>query len=1050
MSSQRKKPRVEQLEQRNLLSATAQMLGTELLIRGTAGDDVGIVRYDEQNQLAVSIGEFTSTFPLNAVQHLTFFGLSGNDSFDNQTSLPLTALGGSGNDTLKGGQANDEIYGDEAFVAGGALNLADLNNVRNQFSQLTVSSRNGGDLNNDGVVDLADLNLLRNDFGNALPALSNGGVDTIYGFDGDDVIHGEGGNDELNGGAGADLVVGGLGADSLAGEDGDDVIIGEELDIPPNNNDRFKPGLGENVVIGELTTLTGQGNIVGGNEFALSLTSSSPTYINFVPHFNGSGWSSDTVEVIENVLDYLESIFVASYVGERIDVSFTFGTPSSKTAVASASPTSQVESPRGLMPIALANHLANEDRTGELLFGIPLGSSGIALPEIQVTIGPLFSGYDARYQQNTLIHEIGHGLGIFDGRTEVPGRWVYSTKYPLGKRIPGHISYPETVFTSYVVTSTGKRYSSDPEDLWDGVDGTDDVRLLWDGPLGRGTEIFAESPTPGRDLIGSNMSHLADPGLLMYYAVNGVIEFGYREMGILADMGWTIYDTPDLFEGAAGDKPVVTGDFNGDGRDDVAVGFANLTGGRATNPVEMGMVAILMSNSSGMGKTPLWWTQGGTGYFGARGNAERGDHFGAVLATGDFNGDGYDDLAIGVPDEDVGSTVDAGAVNIIYGSSTGLIRADVIIDQGGGQNFGDIAGAPEAGDNFGTSLGVGDFNGDGFDDLVIGAPGEDVGNIANAGAVNIVFGSSSGLSPNGEFSLDQNGGSGLSDIADSSETDDAFGTSIAIGDYNGDGFDDLAVGVPGEDVSNLQNAGGVNVIYGRSNGLVTTGNQAVYQSNSINFGDLEGVPEEGDAFGSSLTSGDFNGDGKADLAIGIPGEGIGELFDAGAVSVVYGSSGGLTAAGDILFHQDGGLGDIVGSTEVGDQFGTSLSSGDFNGDGYFDLAVGVPREDVGNKRDAGAVNIVYGSAAGLSESGNSLIDQDGGLAYSGDPHGVAEVSDFFGSGLAVGDLNNDGRDDLVVSIPGEDVNDAVDKGMVNSIFGGLGGLTGSGDRWYWG
>src|SRR6185436_19448383 len=140
------------------------------------------------------------------------------------------------------------------------------------------------------------------------------------------------------------------------------------------------------------------------------------------------------------------------------------------------------------------------------------------------------------------------------------------------------------------------------------------------------------------------------------------------------------------------------------------------------------------------------------------------------------------------------------------------------------------------------------------------------------------------------------------------------------------------------------------------------------------------VAEQGDAFGSFLSTGDFNGDGNDDLAVGVIGEDVGSMKDAGAVQVLYGSSIGLSATSPIAYQfwtQDST--NVTDAAEAGDFFGHSLSSGDFNGDGKDDLAIGVPREDAGRKpsalvEDAGAVHVLYGSSSGLSAT-SPIADQ---------------------------------------------------------------------------
>src|ERR687898_198232 len=369
----------------------------------------------------------------------------------------------------------------------------------------------------------------------------------------------------------------------------------------------------------------------------------------------------------------------------------------------------------------------------------------------------------------------------------------------------------------------------------------------------------------------------------------------------------------------------------------------------------------------------------------------------------DFNNDGSEDLAVGVPFESVGSIESAGAVNVLYGSAGGLSGAGSQLFT---QDTPGVPGAAEDFDQFGAALAAGDFNGDGFTDLAVGAPGESVGAIEAAGAVNVLYGSAGGLSGAGSqlFTQDTAG------VPSAAEDFDFFGFALAAGDFDNDVFADLAAGAPVESVGAIESAGAVNVLYGSAGGLSGAGSQLFTQ-------DTAGVPsaaEDFDQFGAALAAGDFNGDGFTDLAVGAPGESVGAIEAAGAVNVLYGSAGGLSGAGSQLFTQD--TAGVPSAAEDFDFFGFALAAGDFDNDGFADLAVGAPFESVGAIEAAGAVNVLYGSAGGLSGAGSQLFTQD----TAGVPS-AAEDFDFFGFALAAGDVDNDGFADLAVGAPFESV-----------------------------
>ena len=280
---------------------------------------------------------------------------------------------------------------------------------------------------------------------------------------------------------------------------------------------------------------------------------------------------------------------------------------------------------------------------------------------------------------------------------------------------------------------------------------------------------------------------------------------------------------------------------------------------------------------------------------------------GAGKVQADFNGDGYADLVAGAtnPDDEDGDT---GMAVIFYGSASGLTTA--------GRQQIEATDLPGVGvdDRFSPSSYVaGDFNGDGASELAIADNNGNVGNVNQAGVVYVIPGSATGLKVSQAKAWSQ----ATSGVPGAPEPGDVFGSSIAAADFGGGPEIDLAIGVRGElrGKDKLRPSGMVHVLYGTSRGLSASGDQVWTQ-------DSPGVPgkaEGGDSFGDQLAAGDFDGKNKADLAIGVPFENVGDDEDAGAVTVIYSSSKKLSGKGSQGWSQASS--GISGTTEYRDYFG---------------------------------------------------------------------------------------------------------------------------------
>ncbi|MET8324819.1 FG-GAP and VCBS repeat-containing protein [Streptomyces sp. NPDC005181] len=428
----------------------------------------------------------------------------------------------------------------------------------------------------------------------------------------------------------------------------------------------------------------------------------------------------------------------------------------------------------------------------------------------------------------------------------------------------------------------------------------------------------------------------------------------------------------------------------------------------------------------------------------------------------DFNGDGHRDFVmLG------GSYGKDGRVTIVYGTSTGPgTRVQTIHQDSPG-----IPGAVEEGDSWGFAATTADLDRDGYADLVVASPGEKVGDIAMRGGLTVIWGGAKGLAAGTVFHspvAPEYPGSG-----------DQFGLDVTAGDFDGDGDQDLAAisqsqaGVvllkgpftrTGGD-GGRQSLGGGHGYLNASQlaaGRVTAdtatdlyvigddladGDQdlrAFFHRGGGDFTRLAGevrVPDDAghQMGGGPITAiGDFDKDGYGDLAIGRGYER--PDGERGYVMVQYGgATGPNTARKPVKFTQN--TAGVPGASENEDYFGAAIAAGDVNGDGYADLAIGAPGEDLAGKRQAGMVTVLLGRAGGLSGTGAKAYDQNtSGIA------GAVENDDYFGRNLKLTDYTRDGRADLMV-----DTNDWLDNtrsGLVHMLKGSTSGTTGTGSKSY--
>ncbi len=432
-----------------------------------------------------------------------------------------------------------------------------------------------------------------------------------------------------------------------------------------------------------------------------------------------------------------------------------------------------------------------------------------------------------------------------------------------------------------------------------------------------------------------------------------VVELGNSDrMRVYRGLPWTVGTDPSsAFIAQTVTTPsfsnaVVSGDFNGDGIDEVALGNRSGGSGLSTG----GHVSIMQRSAGGAWSVQQTIRQGTGGYLGLD---EAGDEYGFSLATGDFNGDGFDDLAIGArgeaPDTPP-SPSGSGAVHVVYGSSSGLTGAGdrIFLPSSIG-----LVVASGTAFRMGAAVAAGDFNGDGEDDLAVGASNVPCGaSPGGVGAVGVLFGSPANGLVSTDSQLFQPGSDGMTG---SCATSDNFGATLAAGrftvllPYHG-----LVIGASLSDVAGVSGAGEIHLLRGGSSGLTTVGAQA------ISLADIPGAtPATNGQFGTQVAIGSLRAL-RVSVVVSSQLETVDGQPEAGAVRILHkptlGTSAFSTSQGE-RWTASTRLG--VGAPMAGDRFGTSMAIGDFNGDDRSDLVIGVPNRDDGADTDAGGVQFLY-------------------------------------------------------------------------------------------
>ncbi len=1015
---------------------------------GTAGND-RILAIANNTAIGLVSGFGTAsgieTISANGYSGVTIAGSMTNDTFDFSavTLTGITAIdGGAGNDNITGSAAADKIIGGAG---------SDVLNGGQSGDTYLVGAGAGLDLYKDSGTTGTDVILATDDnavigfmsgFGSAsgieaINANGHAGV-TISGniaadtldfsaatLTGIAAIDAGGGGDAVTGSAGADTIIGGAGDDTLNGGQGGDTYLigaGAGFDAIKDTGTAGTDSIlatADNVVIGlqsgfgaasaiEAIGANGHAGVTIGGAGGSDTFDFSATALAGIAEIDG-GAGNDTITGSAG----------ADVIVGGADVDTLTGGGDKDTFVFNVGDTGATAGTRDL----IEDFTVGADRLDTSKFG--------ALKFIGT------AAFDGAANELHAVYDAVHDVTIVEGDTNG------DKTADFGIELSGNLALGAADFTQASLvqgqTTEGdddanELNGSPGDDTLLGLGGDDDLNGgagddtldggagndTLEGGAGNDTAVFHGNVADYQITYTFGGAFVAELGAGGGFAAlsaaggNDGVDFLLDvEHAKFADDTIDIRPEPIVAGVAAGDNAGESvagiGDINKDGYDDFIIGAPGVNGGA-------GAAYVVFGNAGGLPPALDLSSLDGTNGFVLNGVAA-GDATGfSVAGAGDVNKDGYADFIIGALDADA-PAVDSGAAYVVFGHG-GTFSADLDLSALNGSNGFKFDAGGYTKDFAGGSVGSGDFNGDGYADVLIGVDGSNIHG-ENTGAAYVVWGHAGAFPTDKPYYY-------FSEIElDGNQAYDHAGWSVSsAGDFNGDGIDDLVVGSIVAGTSGGY-TGAAYVVFGQ-HGLSSVSNLGALDGKSGVI--LAGLTPYELAGFSVSSAGDFNGDGFDDVIVSAPYADVNGT-DSGSIYVVFGHGGAFPQ--EIQLGQlDGTDGFKLQGLAAADYAGWSVSSaGDVNGDGLGDLIIGAPNAGA---QDYGAAYVLFGQADPMNATvGLGALDAKHGFWVYGDYAG-----DFAGASVsAAGDINGDGFDDILVGAPGADPNGA-SSGAVEVIFGG--------------